>query len=82
MAWLRLLAGVRRDVHRQGTPLDETLSASWRGARVRPLVGVYPVVPLQVRLAVEALQTRISNSGSAKCLFGDRLASTARRGTS
>ena len=42
------------DVDRQGTPLDEGLAAVIV-TYVRPLICVDAVVPLQVRLAVEAL---------------------------
>ena len=56
LALVWLLTRVRPDVDCEGTPLDEALSAPRRGALVRPLVGVYAVVPLQIRLAVEALR--------------------------
>jgi hypothetical protein len=52
---MRLLSRVCPYVYRQGTPLDETLAATGRAASVRSLVGVYPIVSLQVRLSVEAL---------------------------
>ena len=55
LAVVRLLAGVRAGVHRQGAPLDEALAAVRVVALVWPLVGVYPIVSLQIRLAVEAL---------------------------
>jgi hypothetical protein len=55
LAHVRLLAGMCTDVHRQGAALDEALPAARRAALVRPLVGVYPVVSLQVGLAVETL---------------------------
>jgi hypothetical protein len=58
---VRLLAGVGSDVYGQGTPLDEALSASRSRARVWPLVGMDPVVSLQVRLAVEALHLMVNN---------------------
>ena len=54
---MRLFAGVGADMHSQGAPLDERLAASAVVARVGSLVGVYPVVSLEVRLAVEALFT-------------------------
>lgn len=50
-----LLAGVGADVHSQGASLDEGLAAATVVARVRSFVGVYPVMPLEVGLAVEAL---------------------------
>ena len=43
---VRLLTGVRTDMDRQSTSLNEALSASWGHTRVRSLVGVYPVVSL------------------------------------
>ena len=49
-----LLASMCSDVDRQGTPLDEGLAAVIV-TYVRPLICVDAVVPLQVRLAVEAL---------------------------
>jgi hypothetical protein len=56
---MRLLASVSPDVDRQGTPLDEALAASYRCALIWPLIGVNPVMSLQVRLAVEALQATL-----------------------
>lgn len=53
---VRFLARVSPDVDRQRAPLDEALVTSRLCASVRPLVGVYPKMPLQVRLAVEALR--------------------------
>lgn len=50
------LPGVGTDVNRECAPLDEALPTARRHARVGPLVSVYPVVPLQVRLSVEALK--------------------------
>jgi len=50
-----LLASVGADVDSKGAPLDEALATAGSHARVRTLVGVYPIVALQVRLAVEAL---------------------------
>lgn len=55
LAVVRLLAGVCTGVDGQRAPLDEALAAVWVVAFVRPLVRVYPIVALQVRLAVEAL---------------------------
>lgn len=54
---MRLLASVRADVYRQGTALNEALAAPWCLAGVRSLIGVYAVMSLQVRLAVEALSS-------------------------
>lgn len=72
---MRLLACVSSNVDGQGTPLDEALSASWRVARVWPLVCVYPVMSLQVRLAVEALSTRlpVALKGTSRRLVFDEL---------
>ena len=50
-----LLASVGSDVDGQGAPLDEALGACSLGAMVWPLVCVYAVMSLQIRLAVEAL---------------------------
>jgi hypothetical protein len=55
LALMGLLARVCADVHGQGTPLDEALATSRGCTSVRTLVCVNAVVPLQVRLAVEAL---------------------------
>lgn len=52
---VRLFTSVGAGMDSQGTPLDETLSAAIEGALVRSLVGVYPVVSLQIRLPIEAL---------------------------
>ena len=57
LALVWFLAGVGADVDCESTSLDEALATSRRAALVRPFVGVDAVVPLQVRLAVEALQT-------------------------
>jgi hypothetical protein len=59
LAVVRLLAGVCTGVDSQGAPLDEALAAVWVVAFVRPLVRVYPIVALQVGLAVEALATPV-----------------------
>jgi hypothetical protein len=56
LALVRFLARVRADMYCQGTPLDETLPAPHGRALVWSFIGVYPVVSLQVRLPVEALQ--------------------------
>jgi hypothetical protein len=48
LALVWLLPGVCSHMHRQGTPLDEALAASWRAASVWALVCVYPVMPLQI----------------------------------
>jgi hypothetical protein len=66
LALVRLLASVRPDVDCQCTPLDEALTTPRRAAGVWPLVGVYPVVPLQVRLSVEALRYLVSEFWSAE----------------
>jgi hypothetical protein len=50
-----LLARVGSNMHRQGTSLDEALSAAWMAARVRPLIRMNAVVSLQVGLAIETL---------------------------
>jgi len=55
LAHVRLFARVSADVHSQGTSLDEALATARRVALVRSFVRVYPVVSLQVGLAVEAL---------------------------
>ena len=55
LALVRLLARVRPDVDGQGAPLDEALATLGMVALVRPLICVYPIMSLQIRLAVEAL---------------------------
>jgi hypothetical protein len=55
LALMRFLTSVRSDVDCERTSLDEALSASRRHTGVGPLVRMYPVVSLQVRLSVEAL---------------------------
>jgi hypothetical protein len=52
---VRLLAGVRSDMDCERAPLNEALSATRGVAGVWALIGVYPVMSLQVRLSVEAL---------------------------
>ena len=42
-------------MHRQCTPLDKTLATVFHRAFIWSLVGVYPVVSAQVRLAIENL---------------------------
>lgn len=56
------VAGVGSAVNGQGATLDESLLAWLVVTRVGPLVGMYPIVPLQIRLAVEALSTETSRS--------------------
>lgn len=48
LALMWLLASVRPDVNRQRAPLDEALSASWLVALIRPLVGVNPIMSLEI----------------------------------
>jgi len=55
LALMRLLSGVRSNMNGQSTSLNEALTASLLIALIRSFVGVYPVMSLQVRLAVEAL---------------------------
>jgi hypothetical protein len=64
LAVVRLLAGVCAGVDSQGTPLDEALAAVRVVALVRALVCVYPIMPLQIRLAVEALWVASATSSS------------------
>jgi hypothetical protein len=52
---VRLLSRVCPYVDGESTALNEALSAARVVARVGALVGVYPIVTLEVRLAVEAL---------------------------
>ena len=70
------------NMHSQSTPLDEALAASRRVARIGSLVGVYPVVSLQVGLAVEALNLRLVIVVRQKWrgLFGDRLGNNGMNG--
>lgn len=56
-ALMRLLSGMRPDVNCECASLDETLPTSRRHTRVWSLIGMYPVVTLQVRLSVEALES-------------------------
>lgn len=56
LALVRLLAGVRANVNSQSAALDKALSAARDGARIGALVCVYPIVSLEIRLAVEALE--------------------------
>jgi hypothetical protein len=55
LAVVRLLARVCAGVYGQGAPLDEALAAVWMVTLIWPFVCVYSVMPLQVRLAIEAL---------------------------
>lgn len=70
------------NMHSQSTPLDEALAAPRRVARIGSLVGVYPVVSLQVGLAVEALNLRLVIVVRQKWrgLFGDRLGNNGMNG--
>lgn len=52
---MRLLSGMCPYVNSQGTALNEALSAAMVVACVGAFVCVYPVMTLEVRLAVEAL---------------------------
>lgn len=61
-ASMRLLASMGTDVNGQGAALDETLVTIAPGADVRPVIGVYTVVPDEVRLAIELLQCGVSQS--------------------
>lgn len=58
LVWL--LSSVCSDMNGQSTPLNKALPATWDRARIRSLIGVYPVVPLQIRFAVKALATSVS----------------------
>jgi len=57
LAVVRLFAGVRASMYSQGAPLDEALPAVRVVALVRPFICVYPIMSLQIRLAVEAFTT-------------------------
>lgn len=50
-----LLPGMCSRVDRQSTSLDEALVAVLDHAMVRPFIGMYPVMPAEVGLAVERL---------------------------
>jgi len=72
-AMVRLLAGMGANVHRQRAPLDEALPATLLVASVRSLLGVYAMMSLQIRFAIEALRL---NQPTAHCLrygYGARL---------
>jgi hypothetical protein len=62
LALVGFFAGMSTDVNGEGAPLDETLSTTWRHARVRSLICMDAVVSLEVRLSVEALEYLISSS--------------------
>lgn len=44
------------NVHCQGTSLDEALSAAWGHTGVRTFICMNPIMPLEIRLSVEALE--------------------------
>ena len=58
LVWL--LSSVSSDVNGQGTPLNEALPAAGDRARIRSLIGMYPVVSLQIGFAIKALATSVS----------------------
>lgn len=62
LALMRFLAGMGPDVNSESTPLDKALSTPRSYTGVGTLIGVYAIMPLQVRLAVEALPSHISGS--------------------
>jgi hypothetical protein len=68
LALMGFLAGVSADVDCESTPLNEALAAACSGALVRSFIGVYPVMSLQIRLAVEALQSSQSTPAMAALL--------------
>ena len=53
-------ASMSPDVDFESAALNEVLSTPWSHARVRPLTDMYAIMPLKVRLAVEALENYIS----------------------
>ena len=55
LAVVRFFAGVRANMNRQCTPLNEALPAALGHARVRSFIGVDSEMSLEVRLSVEAL---------------------------
>jgi hypothetical protein len=62
LALMRFLAGMGPNVNSESAPLDEALSTPRSHTRVGTLIGVYAIMSLQVRLAVEALPSHISRS--------------------
>ena len=50
-----LVACVGSPVNCQGTALDEGLSAWLVVASIWPFIGMYPIMPLEIGLAIEAL---------------------------
>ncbi len=53
---MRLLTGMSASVDGQGAALDEAFRTSLIFARIRSLLCVYAIMPLQIRFAIEALQ--------------------------
>ena len=55
---MRLLAGVSPHMNGQGISLGKTLVTIFKGAMVGPLIGVYPIMAAETRLANERLIDR------------------------
>jgi hypothetical protein len=64
------LASMGPNMNSESTPLNEALATARSHTRVRPLIGVDTIMPLEVRLAVKALGYYISgpvNHIASKC---------------
>jgi hypothetical protein len=64
------LASMGPDMNSKSAPLNEALAAARSHTRVRPLIGVDTIMPLEVRLAVKTLGYSISgpvNNIASKC---------------
>ena len=55
LALMGLLPSMCANMDGQGASLDKAFSTSRNGASIRPLVSVYTIMSLQIRLSIEAL---------------------------
>jgi len=55
LALMRFLACMSANMDGESTPLDEAFTTSRCHTRIWPLIRVYSVMPLKIRLSVEAL---------------------------
>lgn len=62
VANMRLLAGVGPGVDGQSAPLNEALVAILDRAMVGSLVGMYPIMATEVRLAIKRLEKKLGLS--------------------
>lgn len=56
LALVGLFARMGANMHRQGTALNEALAAVRFTTGIRTLVGVNAIMPLKIRLSIEALK--------------------------